>query len=66
MKRSVSRLGILVVVLGGCGGEKKSGNDLIEENIDNGVGEERVEREIMEKCGKIVNGGRINKDGRIE
>ena len=65
MKTTLTTLGIFLLVLAGCAGQKKTANDFIQENIDNAVAQETLQTDIIEKSGKILNPRTINKDGSI-
>ena len=64
-KHALTTLGIFLLVLAGCAGQKKTANDFIQENIDNAVAQETLQTDIIEKSGKILNPRTINKDGSI-
>ena len=65
MKTTLTTLGISLLVLAGCAGQKQTANDFIQENIDNAVAQETLQTDIIEKSGKILNPRTINKDGSI-
>ena len=65
MKTALTTLGISLLVLAGCTGQKQPANDFIQENIDNAVAQEMLQTDIIEKSGKILNPRTINKDGSI-
>ena len=65
MKTTLTTLGISLLVLAGCAGQKQTANDFIQENIDNAVAQETLQTNIIEKSGKILNPRTINKDGSI-
>ena len=65
MKTTLTTLGIFLLVLAGCTGQKKTANDFIQENIDNAVAQETLQTDIIEKSGKILNPRTINKDGAL-
>ena len=62
MKTALTTLGISLLVLAGCTGQKQPANDFIQENIDNAVAQEMLQTDIIEKSGKILNPRTINKD----
>ena len=43
MKTTLTTLGIFLLVLAGCAGQKKTANDFIQENIDNAVAQETLQ-----------------------
>ena len=49
MKTTLTTLGIFLLVLAGCAGQKKTANDFIQENIDNAVAQETLQTDIIEK-----------------
>ena len=53
MKTALTTLGISLLVLAGCTGQKQPVNDFIQENIDNAVAQEMLQTDIIEKSGKI-------------
>ena len=53
MKTALTTLGISLLVLAGCTGQKQPANDFIQENIDNAVAQEMLQTDIIEKSGKI-------------
>ena len=65
MKTTLTTLGISLLVLAGCAGQKQTANDFIQENIDNAVAQETLQTDIIEKSGKILNPRTINQDGSI-
>lgn len=65
MKTTLTTLGISLLVLAGCAGQKQTANNFIQENIDNAVAQETLQTDIIEKSGKILNPRTINKDGSI-
>ena len=65
MKTTLTTLGISLLVLASCAGQKQTANDFIQENIDNAVAQETLQTDIIEKSGKILNPRTINKDGSI-
>ena len=65
MKTTLTTLGISLLVLAGCAGQKQTANDFIQENIDNAVAQETLQTDIIEKSGKILNPRTIDKDGNI-
>ena len=65
MKTILTTLGISLLVLAGCTGQKQTESNFIQENIDNAVAQETIQTDIIEKSGKILNPRTINKDGSI-
>ena len=66
MKTILTTLGVSLLVLASCTGQKKQAeSDFIQENIDNAVAQETIQTDIIEKSGKILNPRTINKDGSI-
>ena len=65
MKTILSALGLSLLILTGCGGQKKVEVDFIQDNIDNAVAQNTIQTDIIEKSGKILNPRTINKDGSI-
>ena len=65
MKTVLTSLGISLLVLAGCAGQKKTESNFIQENIDNAVAQETIQTDIIEKSGKILNPRTINDDGSI-
>ena len=51
MKTTLTTLGISLLVLAGCAGQKQTANDFIQENIDNAVAQETLQTDIIEKSG---------------
>ena len=49
MKTTLTTLGISLLVLAGCAGQKQTANDFIQENIDNAVAQETLQTDIMAK-----------------
>lgn len=48
MKTTLTTLGISLLVLAGCAGQKQTANDFIQENIDNAVAQETLQTDIIE------------------
>ena len=65
MKTVLTTLGISLLVLAGCAGQKQAESNFIQENIDNAVAQETIQTDIIEKSGKILNPRTIDKDGNI-
>ena len=65
MKSILTTLGVSLLVLVGCTGQKQAESNFIQENIDNAVAQETIQTDIIEKSGKILNPRTINKDGSI-
>ena len=65
MKTILSALGLSLLILTSCGGQKKVEVDFIQDNIDNAVAQNTIQTDIIEKSGKILNPRTINKDGSI-
>ena len=65
MKTILTTLGVSLLVLAGCTGQKQAESNFIQENIDNAVAQETIQTDIIEKSGKILNPRTINKDGSI-
>ena len=65
MKTVLTSLGISLLVLTGCTGQKQAESNFIQENIDNAVAQETIQTGIIEKSGKILNPRTIRKDGSI-
>ena len=65
MKTILSALGVSLLILTSCGGQKKVEVDFIQDNIDNAVAQNTIQTDIIEKSGKILNPRTINKDGSI-
>ena len=65
MKTIFTTLGVSLLVLAGCTGQKQAESNFIQENIDNAVAQETIQTDIIEKSGKILNPRTINKDGSI-
>lgn len=65
MKAILSVLGLSLLVLSSCNGQKKVETDFIQDNIDNAVDQHTIQTNIIEKSGKILNPRTINKDGSI-
>ena len=65
MKTVLITLGISLLVLAGCAGQKQAESNFIQENIDNAVAQETIQTDIIEKSGKILNPRTIDKDGNI-
>lgn len=65
MKAILSVLGLSLLVLSSCNGQKKVETDFILDNIDNAVAQHTIQTDIIEKSGKILNPRTINKDGSI-
>lgn len=55
MKTVLTTLGISLLVLAGCAGQKQAESNFIQENIDNAVAQETIQTDIIEKSGKILN-----------
>ena len=55
MKTVLTTLGISLLVLAGCAGQKQAESNFIQENIDNAVAQEPIQTDIIEKSGKILN-----------
>ena len=49
MKTTLTTLGIFLLVLAGCAGQKKTANDFIQENIDNAVAQETLQTDIIDR-----------------
>ena len=66
MKTIFTTLGISLLVLAGCNGQKKTTEtDFIQDNINNAVAQETLQTDIIEKSGKILNPRTIDKDGKF-
>ena len=65
MKTILTTLGVSLLVLAGCTGQKQAESNFIQENIDNAVAQETIQTDIIEKSGKILNPRTINADGSI-
>ena len=65
MKTILSALGLSLLILTSCGGQKKVEVDFIQDNIDNAVAQNTIQTDIIEKSGKILNPRTINADGSI-
>lgn len=65
MKTVLTTLGISLLLLSGCSGQKSAENPFIQENIDNVVAQETLQTDIIEKSGKILNPRTLKKDGTI-
>ena len=65
MKTILSALGLSLLILTSCGGQKKVEVDFLQDNIDNAVAQNTIQTDIIEKSGKILNPRTINKDGSI-
>ena len=65
MKTVLTTLGISLLVLAGCAGQKQAESNFIQENIDNAVAQETIQTDIIEKSGKILNPRTIDKDGNM-
>ena len=65
MKTILSALGLSLLILTSCGGQKKVEVDFIQDNIDNAVAQNTIQTDIIEKSGKILNPRTINEDGSI-
>ena len=65
MKTILSALGLSLLILTSCGGQKKVEVDFIQDNIDNAVAQNTIQTDIIEKSGRILNPRTINKDGSI-
>ena len=65
MKTVLTTLGISLLVLAGCAGQKQAESNFIQENIDNAVAQETIQTDIIEKSGKILNPRTIDKDGTL-
>ena len=60
MKTILSALGLSLLILTSCGGQKKVEVDFIQDNIDNAVAQNTIQTDIIEKSGKILNPRTIN------
>lgn len=49
MKTVLTTLGISLLVLAGCAGQKQAESNFIQENIDNAVAQETIQTDIIEK-----------------
>lgn len=54
MKTVLTTLGISLLVLAGCAGQKQAESNFIQENIDNAVAQETIQTDIIEKSGKTL------------
>ena len=54
MKTTLTTLGIFLLVLAGCAGQKKTANDFIQENIDNAVAQETLQTDISKNLAKFL------------
>ena len=54
MKTILSALGLSLLILTSCGGQKKVEVDFIQDNIDNAVAQNTIQTDIIEKSGKDV------------
>ena len=52
MKTVLTTLGISLLVLAGCAGQKQAESNFIQENIDNAVAQETIQTDIIEKSAK--------------
>lgn len=65
MKAFLTSLGVSLLVLVGCAGQKQVKDTFIQENIDNAVTQETIQTGIIEKSDKTLNPRTIHKDGSI-
>lgn len=65
MKAVLTSLGVSLLLLVSCSGQKPVKNNFIQENIDNAVAQETIQTDIIEKSDKTLNPRTINKDGGI-
>ena len=65
MKTVLTTLGISLLVLAGCAGQKQAESNFIQENIDNAVAQETIQTDIIEKSGKILNPRTIERMGTL-
>lgn len=54
MKTTLTTLGISLLVLASCAGQKQTANDFIQENIDNAVAQETLQTDIIENLAKFL------------
>ena len=52
MKTILTTLGVSLLVLAGCTGQKQAESNFIQENIDNAVAQETIQTDIIEKSRK--------------
>lgn len=65
MKAVLTSLGVSLLVLVGCAGQKQAREHFIQENVENAAAQETIQTDIIEKSGKPLNPRTLNKDGSI-
>ena len=55
MRTMFASLGISLLLLTGCAGQKHAESNFIQDNIDHAVAQETLQTDIIEKSGKILN-----------
>ena len=54
MKTTLTTLGISLLVLAGCAGQKQTANDFIQENIDNAVDRKHFRQTLSKNLAKFL------------
>jgi uncharacterized protein YyaL (SSP411 family) len=65
MKTLITTLGISLLLLTGCAGNKQTEANFIQENIDHAVAQQTLQVNLIERSGKILNPRTVNKDGTV-